>query len=79
MSNLTLQGFLFRALEECQRLENTTVNCEVNLLQTIVVFWISAFNLFRRKKHDLHLQGDSPEFGPGGCSDYWDDENVCVS
>jgi len=28
--------------------------------------------LFRRRKHDLHLQGDSPEFGPGGCSGYWD-------
>jgi hypothetical protein len=82
MPNLTLQGFLFTALQEYRRLENRTVNYEVSLLKITVVFWISApcsaFNLFRRRKHDLHLQGDSPEFGPGGCSGYWDDENVCV-
>jgi hypothetical protein len=76
MSNLTLQGFLGRALE------NRTVNCAVSLLQIIAVFFISApcsgFNLFRGRKRDLHFQGDSPEFGPGGCSGYWDDENVSI-
>jgi hypothetical protein len=81
MSNLTLQDFLFWALEEYRRLENNTANCEASLFQIKVVFWISspcsAFNLLSRRKHD-HLHGDSPEFGPGGCSGYWDDENVSI-